>query len=211
MNIIEIDGIKYDTYFDRGNDHPFILIGGKRKYFKFCSNCGKIQLYGLKTDLIRQINKNSTHLECRNYRGKNHPMYGRKHTKKSKLKMSLPRIGRIPSLETRQKIRESLLKRIKLLGYTHYNPTACKYLDNLNRENGWNLQHAENGGEVIVVGYALDGYDRERNIVVEYDEPHHNKRSRILKDKKRMDEIINHLRCKFYRYNEEKKLLIKIN
>ena len=97
------------------------------------------------------------------------------------------------------------------MGYTHYNPTACKYLDNLNRENGWNLQHAENGGEVIVGGYALDGYDRERNIVVEYDEPHHNKRSRILKDKKRMDEIINHLRCKFYRYNEEKKLLIKIN
>jgi hypothetical protein len=211
-NKIEIGGVLYDTHFDRSKDYRFIIISDKREYFKFCDGCGKIQLYGLKTDLIRQINKKSKCLECRNYRGPNHPMYGRNHTKKSILKMSLCKIGNNPSSETREKIRKSALKRAKLYcGSARYNPRACKYFDKLNKENGWKLQHAENGGEIECAGYSIDAYDKDKNIVVEYDEPHHIKPSRKNKDQKRMNEIIDRLGCCFYRYDEKKNILNKIN
>jgi hypothetical protein len=82
-----------------------------------------------------------------------------------------------------------------------FNKSACEYLDRLNKEFGWNLQHALNGGEYLVCGYWVDGYDKNRNIVVEYDEPFHNKPSRQYKDEKRTEEIKRSLQCRFYRYN----------
>lgn len=82
-----------------------------------------------------------------------------------------------------------------------FNKSACEYLDRLNVERGWNLQHALNGGEYLVCGYWVDGYDKERNIVVEYDEPFHNTPTRRIKDEKRAAEIKRSLQCQFYRYN----------
>lgn len=65
------------------------------------------------------------------------------------------------------------------------------------------------------MGYWLDAYDKEQNIVVEYDEPRHyiDIENNILceKDLKRQQEIINHLHCEFWRYNESMDLLYKIN
>ena len=60
-----------------------------------------------------------------------------------------------------------------------------------------------NGGEVKIIGYSLDAYDSQLNIVIEYDEPRHFNLNGRLKEKdiKRMDEIKNHLKCDFYRYN----------
>ncbi len=55
----------------------------------------------------------------------------------------------------------------------NYSINACKFIDKLNKENNWNLQHAENGGEILCLGYWLDGYDKDLNIVFEYDEPKH--------------------------------------
>jgi len=85
----------------------------------------------------------------------------------------------------------------------------------LNEEKHWNLQHAENGGEVNCLGYWLDGYDKELNIVFEYDEPKHYKdvTNNILKDKdiQRQNNIINKLNCQFWRYNEYLDLLYKVN
>jgi hypothetical protein len=85
-----------------------------------------------------------------------------------------------------------------------FNKTACMYFDMLNLERNWNLQHALNGGEIKVLGYSLDAYDKEKNIVVEYDEPsHYTKDNKLkIKDVNRQEEIINELNCKFYRYNE---------
>lgn len=96
-----------------------------------------------------------------------------------------------------------------------YNPNACKFIDELNKQNNWNLQHAENGGEYQVGGYFVDGYDKELNIVFEYDEPRHykNVNESILRDKdiQRQEYIIKKLNCEFWRYNEKKKLLYKVN
>lgn len=117
--------------------------------------------------------------------------------------------------EYRTKLREGLLKQVEKNGVAgNYNPSACKYFDKLNRENGWNLQHALNGGEIRVIGYSLDAYDKKKNIVVEYDEPHHYYLGELRsKDKIRQNRIVNHLKCEFYRYNEslqnlQKQLLV---
>lgn len=96
-----------------------------------------------------------------------------------------------------------------------YSIKACTYIDQLNKTNNWNLQHAENGGEYNILGYFLDGYDKELNIVFEYDEPKHyiDVLNNILseRDIKRQNYIIEHLNCEFWRYNEKLNLLYKVN
>lgn len=63
-----------------------------------------------------------------------------------------------------------------------------------------------NGGEIYLsdVGVFLDGYDSEKNVVFEYDEPHHYDYAGMLrkKDTRRMYDIIHKLHCKVVRYNE---------
>jgi hypothetical protein len=86
-----------------------------------------------------------------------------------------------------------------------FNRKACQYFDELNRKRGWHLIHAMNGGEQQILGYWLDAYDKERNVVVEYDESHHFTKTGSLrkKDVDRMNEICEHLHCDFWRYNEK--------
>lgn len=95
---------------------------------------------------------------------------------------------------------QSIVRRATSINNPNYNPKACEYFEYLNQENGWNLQHALNGGEVKILQYWLDAYDRDRNIVVEYDELRH--RYRLTQDIQRQNNIVRHLGCKFYRYNE---------
>ena len=89
----------------------------------------------------------------------------------------------------------------------------------MNHENGHqrcvSSQHAENDGEVLCLGYWLDGYDKNLNIVFEYDEPKHyiDKENNILRDYdiKRQTRIIEKLKCEFWRYNEYLNLLYRVN
>ena len=123
------------------------------------------------------------------------------------------------SEEMKEKIRISTIKYIENL--PNYNGTkaryshkACEYINKLNKEKNWNLQHAENGGEYSICGYFVDGYDKERNIVFEYDESVHylDKQNNLLKNKdiQRQQNIINKLHCEFWRYNEYLDYLYKI-
>ena len=100
-------------------------------------------------------------------------------------------------------------------GKPNYNVKACRYIDELNKKFGWNLQHAENGGEIRIVRYFPDGYDKELNIVFEYDEPRHytDVENNILNeyDIERQNYIIEKLNCKFYRYNEKLDKFYEIN
>lgn len=79
----------------------------------------------------------------------------------------------------------------------NYNKKGCEVIEEYGLKHGYNFQHAENGGEVYLesIGYWLDGYDREKNVVVEYMEKYH--RYRTKKDSTRKKEIIELLGCKF--------------
>lgn len=145
--------------------------------------------------------------------GKNNPMFGRYRYGKEN-----PNFGKKWNEKLLEKARiqgkDQFLKRKKELGMLKigYNPTACEYFDRLNKENKWNLQHALNGGEIKCKFYFLDSYDKNKNIVVEYDESHHYTSDGNLKEKdlKRQNEIINELRCKFFRFNEREQELYKV-
>ena len=107
--------------------------------------------------------------------------------------------------EFREKLRVAKLNQIrKLVTQRTYNPNACKFIDDFGKKNGYNFRHALNGGEKIIAGYSLDGYDENRNIVFEYDEPKHNAPSVRKNDKLREQRIIEKIKPRmFIRYNEE--------
>lgn len=151
---------------------------------------------------------------------------GKKYSKEHCLKISLGRKGtkwnslskdRILKLrnteEYKEKCRNTAIKRMLKqrldgnLNLRSYSSKACEYFDALNKEKGWNLQHAKNGGEYVICGYFLDAYDKDKNIVVEYDENYHYVLKNsvwILRDKdiNRMNIIKKYLHCDFYRYNK---------
>lgn len=151
--------------------------------------------------------------------GSNNPFYGKKHTSEALRKnIEKNRVAKRPpcSEETKLKLRLKRLEWLDKCGYVgsdgkSYNPKGCEYIDNLNKCNHWNLQHALNGGEVRLYGYSVDGYDQKQNIVVEYDEPaHYDGYGRLRKkDVTRMNRIIENVGCQFYRYNEKLDTLTK--
>ena len=113
---------------------------------------------------------------------------------------------RNPSQETRKKMRLSKIKDMESkYGQTspNYNPEGCRMIDEYGKENNYNFQHAENGGEYHIkeLGYWVDGYDKKRNTVIEIDEYHHFDRDGNLskKDLERQKEISDFLGCKFIR------------
>jgi len=127
-------------------------------------------------------------------------------------RMSISRRGRKLSEETKRRLRISSIKRIernlKNNGQLvpNYNPTACKYFNSLMEQTGTFIQHAENGGEFYIkeFGYWVDGYDKENNIVYEYDEKDHFISGELKeRDKQRQKEIEDFLVCKFIRIKDE--------
>lgn len=126
-------------------------------------------------------------------------------------------LGKHHSEETKRKIRQSTVKYlVNVVGSRpRYNKSAICILEQIAKEHGWNIQHAENGGEFYTgIGYFVDAYDKEKNIVLEYDEKHHYEdvENNILKEKdlKRQNEIIEYLHCEYWRYNETTKCLWKV-
>lgn len=127
------------------------------------------------------------------------------------------RAGKKHTAQEIEKIREATISNIiQLHGSikTRYNPNACKFIENLNQKYNWKLQHAENGGEVCIGGYFLDGYDKDLNIAFEYDEPRHyiDIKGNVLKEKdiNRMNYIIQKIGCRFFRYNENIDLFYEV-
>ena len=132
---------------------------------------------------------------------KNHN-YGKKRSEETRRKISEAEKGKTLTQETKRKMRIAAIKRIERKhGQVHpnYNPEACSLIDEYGKKYGYNFQHAENGGELHIkeLGYWVDGYDVEKNVVIEYDEPHHNRQKE--KDVQRQEEITRHLGCEFIR------------
>lgn len=135
----------------------------------------------------------------KSHRGKVSQMLGKHHTEETKLK-----------------IRQALVEKLRSKNISsRSNPRACNFINELNQINGWNLQHAENGGEVEIAGYFVDGYDSALGIVFEFDEPRHHLARNRARDVVRQNNIINHLKIAgkfgaFWRYDERHNNLYKI-
>lgn len=127
--------------------------------------------------------------------------------------------GRHHTEETKEIIRTKALSRIdnKYGGIRcNFSKNACNYIDQLNTNNNWNLQHALNGGEIRIGNYWVDGYDRKNKIIFEYDEAkHYIHDTNLLKEKDvlRQNKILDILGdgWKLYRYNERLNILYKVN
>ena len=103
---------------------------------------------------------------------------GKKRTKEQIENIRNSLVGRTLSREHIKRLRLAVIKRIEDRHGTifpNYNIEACKIIEEYGKENGYNLQHAENGGEYYIkeLGYFLDGYDKNKNVVIEYYERHH--------------------------------------
>jgi hypothetical protein len=117
--------------------------------------------------------------------------------------------NQIRTNETRTKMRLSYIayleQRLNNGGQLspNYNVNSIPIIEGYAHEYGYNIQHAENGGEYYIseLGYWVDGYDSINNVVIEYDEAHHfnNDGSYIERDVRRQSEIQSLLKCKFIR------------
>jgi hypothetical protein len=162
------------------------------------------------------------------------PFLGKQHTDKTKQKMSVdkkgiknPFYGKRNSLhpnfgkhfttspETKCKLRKAAINYIinKNGGICPmFNKKAIEYFKQLEIKNGWNGKYAtKSDGEhhISNLGYFVDYYEPTLNMIIEYDESYHYYSDGQLrkKDTERMNEIISHLKCKFFRYDEKRKIL----
>lgn len=109
--------------------------------------------------------------------------------------------------ETCKKMSLSAIERVKRNGMPHsYNPNSIPIIEQYGKDNGYNFQHAENGGEYQIPDntFYVDGYDVKHNVVIEYDEPHHFRNGELHpKDIWRMNVIMSELNCIFVRIDYE--------
>lgn len=128
--------------------------------------------------------------------GKNNPMYGKIGANK----------GKKFSNDTKRKMRLAMIKQMQEKYRNNFSPNYSKkaiiYFDKLMKENNININHAENGGEFYIkdLGYWVDGYDKENNVVYEFDElKHYNGDILKQRDLDRQKQIEQFLKCKFIR------------
>jgi transposase-like protein len=108
--------------------------------------------------------------------------------------------------ETNKNLRKEIL--IRNIGENltnfkpNYNKKSITIIDDFGEKNGYSFKHAENGGEFFIEKYLywLDGYDMEKNIVVEYYENSH--KYKLKYDKNRIQNIKKELRCKIFIIHE---------
>ena len=205
-----------------------------------CPECGKKTEYAGKGSLDRAVKGKRLCNSCK-FLGERsvwynthetHPCFGRKLCEETKLKISKGNKGKkrteeqnkrngdvrrgIPlKPETKRILREKVIERCKFFNgkwHPSYNKKACEVIEELNKNGNYNFQHALNGGEYQFCGYFVDGYDENRNVVIEIDEDHHYDNNGNLKPKdiERQKEIIENLKCKFLRYKISSKLLYEI-
>lgn len=188
-------------------------------------NKGKTGIYSAETiEKIRNTNLGKHHsIESRkkmseSHKGKPSHRKGKQLPIETRDKMRISRLGnknpmfgtagaffgKTHSDETKRKMRLAALERIERTAgqvQPNHNSDACKLIDAYGKKHGYNFLHAENGGEFRVpeLGYFVDGYDREKNVVIEYYERKIHFRNGKLneKDVRRENEIKKHLNCKF--------------
>lgn len=132
------------------------------------------------------------------YSGEDHWHSGKEFSEEHKQKISK---GTKQSYVNNPELRELRREHFADNAGPAYNPEACDIIEEFGEKHGYDFRHAENDGEKRVLNYFVDGYDSDKNVVVEYYEKHH-KNDREY-DRKRKREIIDELECKFIEIYEE--------
>jgi hypothetical protein len=139
--------------------------------------------------------------------GKPSPLRGKPFTDVHRDRISKSNKGKIRSDSYKKYIRERMFSKMgenkKFL--PSYNERACEYFDWVNKFYNMNGVHGRNIGEYILkpFNYYLDYYEPNLNIVMEWDEPAHFLNGKLReKDIIRQNNIINKLKCSFYRIRE---------
>jgi predicted nucleic acid-binding Zn-ribbon protein len=172
---------------------------------KGCPKCGNNQKYYDRKVYNRSMKENWLCKKCATKESSKYVDRSFQKTNKYRQMMSKSCKGKKHTEETKEKLRLAKLNQIRSQGIQHtYNPNACRFINDFGEKKGYHFRHAMNGGEVIVAGYSLDGYDKEKNIVFEYDEPKHDILSIKQKDIIRQKRIIKKISpFMFIRFNEK--------
>lgn len=82
---------------------------------------------------------------------------------------------------------------LKNHGRCIYNSKSIPILIEYAEQHGYNIKHAENGGEQRILNYCVDGYDAENKIIIEFNERYHQNEKTKTKDLNRRRRILEHL------------------
>jgi len=138
---------------------------------------------------------------------------GKCHSEETIQKIKDKRKSQVITETSKKKMRISAINRVRKYGVQarNFNPKSCCYIDRLNLMIGTNLQHALNGGEMELEGYLVDGYDENKNVVFEYDEPHHHQPKNKTKDLVKQKQIVENINPSlFLRYDERSNRLYDV-
>lgn len=104
------------------------------------------------------------------------------------------------SAEAKKKMRLKAIERLSVREFDGMPVIPCigkeekGCLDELNGFSPYPLQR-----QYMVEGYFLDGYIKELNLAIEFDEEKHGRPSVMMRDKNRQSEIESFLGCRFFR------------
>ena len=201
---------------NKSNENGCENTGTKKEWTKHCPNCGKPQTYVSWDSWRGATRKNTICGSCRSSLQMTNPTTRKrrikslkrvKHTWHNKIASARKKNGTyVVTADVREKHRINKINRMIADGtliWPNYNRKACLIFDKLEKDMGWNGLYATKGKEKRIGRFWVDYYEPSKNIVIEYDEPHHyNSNGELLiKDKIRQAWIEFHSQCKFYRIN----------
>ena len=148
-------------------------------------------------------------------KGKSSWSKGKHFTEAHKTNISKSLVGKPLSEEHKYKLRIATIKDLEKKGISgrakNHNPVSCGFINRINELFGLSLRHALNGGEVELYGYFVDGYDKEKNIIFEYDEARHRHPYKKKRDRIRQDNLLREIKpTLFIRYDEVSKVLYDV-
>lgn len=133
------------------------------------------------------------------YNGIKNSQYGKDHSGTNN-----GMFGKKQSEHQKQVSREFTASKIAKFGYLSIDDGQLELIEKWNRL-GFNFQPNFQIHTKDFLAY-LDGYDKEKNVVLEYDSKYHNVPKQKKKDLVRQNKIVEILKpTKFWRYNSENK------
>lgn len=132
-------------------------VGG---WVRICKKCGNVKRYCQKSTFDRANKQNVKCYICLKQETKNKLIRNCPKCNKQLKYSSTRNFNR--SIKSNCMCRSCNGRYTDKSGNVGYNTTACKFIDEYGKQHGYNFRHALNGGEIMIAGYFVDGYDKEK-------------------------------------------------